>query len=146
LDPGQITYYFETDFDFGAAGSAVEVHLRALVDDGAVFYINGEEFERINMPEGEIQGTTVEASRVNDYNFLPAITVPSDLIQAGSNRLSVEVHQNSFLSEDVLFGVEIALPEVIQPSLPFVEREEEWIELYNRGDGPVDLSSWSIAD
>src|SRR5690606_1538363 len=24
LNPGQITYYFETDFDFGAAGSAVE--------------------------------------------------------------------------------------------------------------------------
>ncbi|MDB4265154.1 lamin tail domain-containing protein [bacterium] len=50
---------------------------------------------------------------------------------------------NSFDLEDAVVINEIfyhAYPE----REPFIEREEEWLELYNRSASPVDLSGWKI--
>jgi hypothetical protein len=37
-------------------------------------------------------------------------------------------------------------PPVSEPGVPFAEREEEWIELFNRGEAEVDLSGWMLED
>ena len=36
--------------------------------------------------------------------------------------------------------------EIIEPATDFRETDEQWIELYNRGSAPVDLSQWKLAD
>ncbi|MEM7386119.1 MAG: lamin tail domain-containing protein, partial [Verrucomicrobiota bacterium] len=148
LTAGPITYYFELDFDPGFTGQSVELQWTQLLDDGAVFYLNGVEFSRQNLPDGTITADTVATTTVNQLDISPlqSLTLSPDLLLPGSNRLSVEVHQSSILSSDLLFGMEISLPEVIRPRREFAERDEEWIEIYNRGSEPVDLSGWELSD
>ena len=46
VTPGRITYYFETDFQFsGDLDDVTHLQLTRLVDDAAVFYLNGVEVE-----------------------------------------------------------------------------------------------------
>ena len=65
----------------------------------------------------------------------------------GTNRFSVEVHQETPASTDVVFAAELnAVIELAPPSdpQPIVERDEEWVELFNKGTQEVDLTGWSI--
>ncbi len=141
----QIVYYFETEFEFTGNPATTELQLRHIIDDGAIFYLNGIEVLRYNLPEGSVFALPVVGDAVySDYQ-----TIPSDNLVVGTNRLSVEVRQQSTTSSDVVFGVE--LQAAIQltppiPALPYRESDEEWIELYNRSDHPVNLTGWKIKD
>jgi hypothetical protein len=46
------TFYFRTYFNFGPVSPAVKLKLRHVVDDGAVFYLNGEEVHRFGIAQG----------------------------------------------------------------------------------------------
>ena len=45
-----VTYYFRTHFDIGSNPGATSLSFSNYVDDGAVFYLNGAEVYRLNMP------------------------------------------------------------------------------------------------
>ncbi len=148
-DTDIITYYFETDIPLTESELARsdQFRLRHAIDDGAVFYLNGEEFFRFNMPDGPIGSDTVASRSINNAELSDWITVPADLMRAGNNRLSVEVHQRSSSSSDLIFGLEFAAAVMTDPGsaeIPFGERAEEWVELFNRGSDTVDLSGWSL--
>ncbi len=153
-DPSQndiITYYFETDFDVTAAQLAASssIQLQHVIDDGAVFYLNGVELLRFNMNEGVFDASTTASSSVNNAVLSDPLLIPADRLNAGTNRLSVELHQRTASSNDVVFGVEIALARQLDegvPPTPYAENDEEWIELYNRSEQAVDLSGWSVDD
>jgi len=49
---GPNTYYFTTAFELPASLPLPQFTLTHLVDDGAVFYLNGVELSRFNMPGG----------------------------------------------------------------------------------------------
>ena len=51
--PYRVTYYFEKDFELSVeqANSLQSLPIRHLIDDGAVFYLNGTEVLRTNLPE-----------------------------------------------------------------------------------------------
>lgn len=141
----QISYYFEQEFDFdGDAESGIS--LRHLIDDGAVFYLNGEEIGRFNMPSGAILPTTLANQSVGNAEralseFPDARPVP------GTNRLSIEVHQSNIGSSDIILGAEILGKAIIapgDPGRPYTESAEEWIELHNRSDEEIDLSGWML--
>ena len=147
------TYYFEHEFDLTAEQTAAldQLIVRYMVNDGAVFYLNGHEVERVNMPEGVINSETRASSAVNRNVVAESHWNVNDLLVAlpERNRLSVEVHQFDPRSEDVLFGMELINRTVVDPGSPprdAVESDEEWIELFNRGDGPVDLTNWGLAE
>ncbi|MCH8048456.1 MAG: lamin tail domain-containing protein, partial [Planctomycetes bacterium] len=56
---------------------------------------------------------------------------------------------NSFAFHDEIVINEImyhARPQYETDAQPFVENDEEWIELFNRGTAQVDLSGWKIED
>ena len=72
--------------------------------------------------------------------------LPSELLVEGVNVLAVELHQNSPTSNDAVFGLEVIRRMVVTPSTDFVPSNEEWIELYNRGDTEVDVSSWQLTE
>jgi len=144
----RITRYFRTTFSFDGVPSAdAQLHLLALIDDGAVFYLNGVEVHRLNMPSGPISTSTPAAVTVGDATFAVPVTLPVERLVRGKNLLAVEVHQASAHSSDLVMGLELTIQELASQGTagtPFEEDPEEWIELYNRSPGAVDLSGWRL--
>ena len=102
------TYYFEREFDLTATQLAdiSEIELTHLVDDGAVFYLNGVEFARFGMA-GNVGDPVGEFATRGGEATLATISLPLSELLVGSNRISVEVHQTSANSSDVVFGLSL---------------------------------------
>ena len=144
-----VTYYFETEFTLTAEQLAgpLSLELQHVIDDGAVFYINGVEADRFNMPNGAIAASTHADPAVRDAVYEGPFNLPTGDLVAGVNRFSVELHQQTFPSTDIVFGAALtAVLETTPPvnPQPIVERDEEWVELFNKGPGEVDLTGWSL--
>lgn len=150
-----VTYYFETEFSLTAAQLAELKTLRVehVIDDGAAFFINGTEVRelRFNLPAGELTHSTLATAGVGNA----VLSAPRDLpaaglnLVAGTNRLSVQVHQQIATGNDMVCGVRLSLAKTITPEIPatpVTANPEEWIELHNRGQNAIDLSGWSLAD
>ena len=150
-DPGFITYYFQSDFELTEAELAdIDIlELTHLIDDGAIIYLNGQEVIRYNLPAGPIDADT-GGERVSNAERIGPANLPVDLLKVGTNVVSAEVHNRRATDGDVVFGAELTkgvMTADLIPGTTFRERsEEEWIELYNKGDSTVDLSGWTIRD
>jgi len=103
LAAGHTTYYFRTAFTFSGATSNLSISLRPVVDDGAVFYLNGTEIYRLNMPTGAVSHTTSASGPVGNAVYVGPITLSATNLVHGVNVLAVEVHQ--FTSAPVSSGV-----------------------------------------
>ncbi len=141
LDLGPITYYFRKVVTLTNDPRSVTLRLRAVVDDGAVVYLNGVEVHRVNMRTGAVAYTNL-ATAVVTASLGPIVTLSTSNLVAGENVIAVEVHQNSLTSDDVVFGLQIEAQVPSKASTPFVENPEQWVELFNRSSNPVDLSGW----
>ena len=142
----KVTYYFEADFVYNGAGAVPELRIDHYIDDGAIFYLNGVEIVDFNMPDGVVTPSTLAGPSV-DNAALRSLTVNDPVLLNGANRLSVEVHQSSISSSDVVFGVKVTVLEEDGtgfPEEPYTECDEEWIELYNRGAFAVNLTGWEL--
>ena len=63
INPGIATYYFEREFDYQVKPlEDSDIVMRHLIDDGAIFYLNGQEFARFSMPAGEVDSSTLAMS------------------------------------------------------------------------------------
>lgn len=94
------TYYFQKQFTFNGNPSLVQLHLRTLLDDGAVIYLNGTEVLRPRMSNDTVAATTRATNEVTnaaEENFL----LPTAALVNGSNTLSVETHQAGKLLANV---------------------------------------------
>lgn len=150
-DPFVTTYYFQTQFEFNGdlAEPGLQLQYAHLIDDGAVFYLNGAEIDRFNMPEGPIDSSVFAEDRINNASPIGPMTLPVDRLRVGTNVLSVEVHQERATDSDIFFDATLSLVETLAPAIPgtpFIESNEEWIELYNRSEQTVDLSGWQLTD
>ena len=150
-NPFVITYYFETDFNLSAANAAglSSLTLTHLIDDGAVFYLNGVELTRFNMAAGTVAAGTLATPGVATAAVVGpvTVTVPAGTAITGTNRLSVEVHQSSTSSSDIVFGLQVTGTVVTSPGtaeIPTRPSQQQWIELHNRGTSPADLSGWKF--
>ncbi|HOY30862.1 MAG TPA: CehA/McbA family metallohydrolase [Bacteroidales bacterium] len=113
-----ITYYFRKTVDVSLTGNEIYYEINALVDDGAVFYINGMEVKRLNMPDGAITYNTFAAANGNES--YQQFFIPAYLIRNGSNTIAVEVHQISLTSSDLGFNMNIITHTKV------IERNETW--------------------
>lgn len=111
-----ITYYFRTRFAFTNVPSTVRLVLTNLIDDGAVFYLNGMEFHRINFSSNPWNYLT-GADGGSAEGVFETVIVPGSLVVTGDNVLAVEVHQVSAGSSDVVFGLAL-LAEPLSPGPP----------------------------
>ena len=144
LNPGQIAYYFESEFQFnGDLSEVTQLQLNHFVDDGAVFYLNGVEIGRFNIDLGIVEPEDL-ATNVNNASEKSLNLFNTSALVVGINRLSVEVHQSSTGSSDLVFGVELDV--ISDTGTAYGEDPEEWIELYNNSRSAVDLSGWEFAD
>lgn len=141
----KIPYYFETEFTYNDPAAVDQITFDFYLDDGAVFFLNGEEIGRYNMAPGPFTATTPGNTVANAS--LGTLSFSNPNILQGSNRLSVEIHQSSTGSSDLILGLRTSLRKFETPgtpATPFVERDEEWLELHNRGASTIDLSTWEI--
>ena len=155
-NPFTWTYYFETEFEFDGDLNTTELQLRHLIDDGAVFYLNGQEISRFNLPTDETIVATTPGTSVGNAVWSAPAAIPTNALIVGTNRLSAEVHQQGDNSSDVVFAAEVLVVGTITPGIPgepFAESDEEWIELFNRSTtetidlgGTIEQSGWSLDD
>lgn len=104
-----ITTWFRRSFERPELKPGECLVINFCVDDGAVFYLNGRELARENMPEGRLLADTTAPRAVgpNDEGFYLRIPVPVAALRGGRNVLAVEVHQCSPKSHDLFFDLEL---------------------------------------
>lgn len=107
LQLGAITYYFRKEFLVEGPVENAALNLSTIIDDGAVFYLNGREIYRLGMPDGTISYLTEASRSVGDAVNEGPFVVPADALLEGANVLAVEVHQTSANSSDIVFGLEL---------------------------------------
>ena len=160
------TIYFRTHFNVTNNPNGFSLYTAHIIDDGAVYYLNGQEIYRYNMPnppDPMVYSTRSLQNiggnpRIQGYYTLPC----SNLIQ-GDNVLAVEVHQSSSSSSDVGFAltldlfrnvtnyatVSVVLNEVMANNDSITNADgtiTDWIELYNPSTNSTDLSDMSLSD
>jgi len=121
------TYYFRSHFNFTNNPAGVSLQIEAYVDDGAVFYLNGTELQRLRMPPPPtvISNATAASTApcAGDATCADSIVLSGPIIAtnlvAGDNVLAVEVHNRSGGSLDVTFGLDawLVLPYSLRPTL-----------------------------
>ena len=90
IEMGPRTFYFRKSFDFDQPAAGGELQLQYLVDDGAVFYLNGKEIHRVNMKDrGSIRYTTRALSSVRDAELSGPIQLSGKNLKQGKNVLAV---------------------------------------------------------
>lgn len=107
LTLGRITYYFRKKFVFNGNPYAVSLKLYTIIDDGAVFYLNGYPVHRIRMPSSSVTYSTLANSAVGDATIEGPFILPSTYLVKGTNVFAVEVHQISSGSSDTVFGMSL---------------------------------------
>ena len=159
---GKITFYFRTHFNLPANINLSELQVTHAIDDGAVFYLNGVEAGRFNMPAGAITFTTQAASS-HEASALETITISPASLVPGDNVLAVEVHQQGLNSSDIVFGLRldavivtntpglagVVINEVLANNANIEEADgskPDWVEIYNPSSSAVDLADMSLTD
>ncbi|HXJ75636.1 MAG TPA: hypothetical protein VNM37_22460, partial [Candidatus Dormibacteraeota bacterium] len=157
LPLGPVTYYFRKTFDFAGDPTRTRLFLDAAVDDGAVFYLNGVEVRRLNMPAGAVVHGTLAASAVAHAVFSGPIEIPTTSLRSGPNVLAVEVHQAAANADpDMVFGAVLSA-EIAAPGLEAFSRgnlrfneltaaslTSFQIELVNQGTEPLDAGGFIV--
>lgn len=150
LSPGPNTYYFRKRFYSPRAYPTNAIlALRHLVDDGAVFYLNGRELLRVNMPAGTINYSTRASSNIGDALCTSNGVANAGRIVQGTNILAVEVHQAASTGApdvafdtklDVIFNDAPVVPELrisYGPAHALLSWESDWsLEAADNSQGP----------
>ncbi len=161
---GRITFYFRTRFALPSGLEVSGLQATHLTDDGAVFYLNGSEAGRFNMPAAPavINNGTL-APNSHEANVFETTALSLAGLSPGENVIAVEVHQNTANSSDIVFGLRldavvitnrassagIKLNEVLANNRSVTNSDgtiTDWVELSNPSSGPVDLAGMSLTD
>jgi hypothetical protein len=109
--------HFTMPFYSPATLAAVTLQTTNWIDDGAVFYLNGVELGRFNMPTGPVNASTFAGPALAEpIRFITNYVAGANL-QAGDNVLAVELHQANTGSSDEVFGM---VMNAILPSPPLI--------------------------
>ncbi len=115
-----ITYYFRTHFIFTNRTAGVSLLFSNYIDDGAVFYLNGTEIQRVRMADAPatiantdlaVRSNPASPCNGDAISICPTVFwVEPDSLSAlvtGDNVLAVEVHNYNAGSPDVVFGTDL---------------------------------------
>ncbi|MEW6160253.1 MAG: putative Ig domain-containing protein, partial [Verrucomicrobiota bacterium] len=108
---GQMAYYFRTKFNFNGNPEGTTFKLTTIIDDGAVFYLNGKELYRLGMSPGDVVFATPSGRTVGDAAMEGPFTIQTNLLRQGENVFAVEVHQPG-ASSDIVMGAALEVIEV----------------------------------
>jgi hypothetical protein len=143
--------YFRTHFSFSGNLTSAVICVRPIVDDGAIFFLNGVELGRIGMNAGTVAFATLANRTVGDAAFEgPFYFCPTNLV-AGDNVLAASSHQVNLTGSDLTFGGEASILEITPPiSLTIVHNVDGSVTLtwpagtlISSTDVSVPRASWS---
>jgi hypothetical protein len=110
---GQMSYLFRARFEFNGNPTGAQLRLTPIVDDGAVFYLNGQPIFWLGMADGVVPSRGDAAARtVSDAIVEGPFDLPVSNLVLGENVIAVEVHQTSPGSSDIVFGCMVEVIEV----------------------------------
>ena len=132
------TITFRTTFTFDGDPAFTDLHLDCVLDDGAVFWLNGVEVLRENMPDGPVDAATLAASPVAEASSISA-DISAEALMYGLNVLAVEVHQAGLDDQDMSFGCALTAetwaatvePSFVMNELAPAATAPSWVELLN---------------
>ncbi len=161
---GQTTYYFRHEFNVDDVTAITSLNLTTVIDDGAVFYLNGAEVLRVGLSAGDVGASTFANRTVGNAAVEGPFDLPLDSLRSGANVLSVEVHQADTTSSDIVFAlqldgdVQLADPAsdralALQQDLRITEimynplggSDFEFVEVQNTGTRTLDLAGVQIS-
>ena len=146
------TSYFRKTFTSPGNAALTTLRLTHTVADGAVFYLNGSEIVRANMPGGAVTHTTAASSIVTTPASSGAIVVPAASLVNGTNVLAVSLHK-AVASPGVFFEAALesteAPPDANADQLRFNEIAAAgdaafYVELRNNSANSISTAGWSI--
>ncbi|RYD32627.1 MAG: hypothetical protein EOP86_15265, partial [Verrucomicrobiaceae bacterium] len=138
--------YFRTAFNYTGNPTRASLELWPVADDGAVYYLNGVEIYRNNVPA---------VSAIPNASFpTAAVPLPGTQLLHGKNVLSVEVSQ-AVGENDLLFGADLVVVETLAPpadtasTLVFSELSGAVdpafkVELTNASASVLNLTGWTL--
>ncbi len=136
-----ITTYFRLNFEIkpGDLFNADSLLLEAVVDDGALFYVNGTEVARYNMPSGAIDYQTYSSTIISgsDESRWNPFIIPSNLLHTGVNLIAVEIHNRDNVSSDLSFNLRLS---PLKKAVKLVEAGSNW-KYYDGND--LNNLSWA---
>lgn len=146
------TTTFRTTFSFDADPASATLSLETLLDDGAIFSLNGVEVLRENLPSGAVDATTLATASIADPTTIYA-DIPADALIRGLNVLTVEVHQAEPDDLDMTFACALTAritPETAGPTIVLNEIAPAtdapfWAELLDVSSGTQDTSGLVLA-
>ena len=104
LPTNPTTTWFRRSFSLeGTPATNYSAVLRFAADDGAVFFLNGIEVHRFNLPAGPLTPATPASNDVLYPMISARIALDSSMLRAGPNVLAVELHQASSGTADAWF-------------------------------------------
>ena len=107
LASGPNTYYFRTHFEWANDTANVAFVVTNYLSDGAVYYVNGSEVNRLRMPAGTVGYSTAAASTNSPAGHPDIFGIDGGTLLLGDNILEVETHQAPASSADMVFGLSL---------------------------------------
>lgn len=153
FDPQLFRRTFQAPPNLASSGI---LRLRYIIDDGAIFYLNGQELHRYNMPAGAITPATKSTANIN-----PAVCVTNQFVNvtnrlfSGMNWMAGTVYQSTGDGEaDTVFGFEMdyeSLQTSPVPSRISIQRTGSVVQVTWSGTGytlqsstnPANPASWA---
>ena len=102
----QVTFYCRKSFEITNVNTIVGATVNIHSDGGAIVYLNGVEIVRDNMPEEPVTPLTGSIDDGNEGIFDP-YKFDHTLLVEGTNLITVEVHNRSVGSNDMVFDLEL---------------------------------------
>jgi hypothetical protein len=103
VSPAQLAFFFRQNIVLPAIPAGVKYVACHFIDDGAAFYLDGVDIQRVNLSVPAPILFTNQANAAGEAS-LQCFELNTT---AGAHLLAVEVHQNGLTSSDVLFSTEI---------------------------------------
>lgn len=162
---GHVTVYFRAHFQWTNPFTSFELISTNYLDDGAVFYLNGNEAGRLRVTANPVLYASPAQSQGNEGQP-ETLQFGADKLVPGDNVIAVELHQVNAQSSDtvfgmsltasqsvtnvttVTFGVAISLNEILADNVSMPNPDgtvTDWVELYNATTNAVDLSGMSLS-
>jgi hypothetical protein len=109
-----VTYYFRKAFEYEGPTENHVLQIEQIIDDGAVYYLNGKEIARSALiPDGEITHKTTAMRPASPWDEHETLFVANTPLREGRNVLAVSVHNQSAGSSDICLGARVSVGVVV---------------------------------
>ncbi len=120
MEPNLLTYYLRTSFVFEGDIEGQQLQIEQIIDDAAVYYLNGVEIARSAlMPEGPVTYETAATGWTNPWEDHAVLLIDEPPLVEGTNVLAVSLHNNNTNSSDICLGLRVSLIEPVDEPLAF---------------------------